>query len=95
VEKSDLADKVLVLFDEFLASSLWQQAFAHFKEHGFGKFTKGNRTINLFSKFLRPEIVDRAILEAKDAAYRYCKDNPEKAREFFELLHAKLTELLA
>jgi hypothetical protein len=96
-----LANRVLVLFDEFLDSDLWKQSLENFKEKGFKtKLVKklpilGTKEIEIdYGKFLNPQLIDRVILEMKDAAYQYCMKNPQKAREFIQLLEDKLRKLL-
>lgn len=96
-----LEDKILLTFDEFLASQLWQTAYGDFQKKGFKLTLKKIGSIPIaidFGKFLKPEMsiamIDRMLLEIKDQAYQYCKKNPEKAREFLRLAASKLGMIL-
>lgn len=99
-----LAERLLAAFDEFLETDLWKVSYQNFQKNGFKlhlvKEVAGKRIEKEFKlpfglgKMLRPEIIDRAILEVKDMIYSYAEKNPEKAADFIRLLIAKLNSVL-
>jgi len=99
-QKLFLAERVLAAFDEFLEGDLWKQSYENFQKNGFKvhltKEIAGKQLKIPFDmgKFLKPQLVDRAILEIKDLIYSYAQRNPEKATEFIRQIVAKLNSIL-
>lgn len=95
-QQNNLEDRILAAFNEFLESQLWKDSMQQFREKGF-KMEGNKKTIKimgLMGKFLKPEMIDRMILEIKDLAYQYAKQNPEKVSKIIKSLAQKLNTLL-
>jgi hypothetical protein len=95
-----LAGKVLFLFDRFERSPMWKEALGKFRSKGFnpGGLPENSKMLKLMVKlmgrFNNPQIIDRAMLEMKEAAFKYCKENPEKVYYLLRKAQTVINDLL-